>query len=751
MIIKTITCHNVFNYGAVLQEYALIEHLKQQGHEVEAINYQPPYLKSNFGFLSVENPKYDLPIVRWLYRLLKFPVRLALKRRQREFLAFNQQFIPQTEVIYDSNQALKDFMPSADVFITGSDQIWNPLVPNGSDPAFYLDFANKEATKVSYAASFATANISQQHLDAVKPYLEKLDAISVREASGVDCLNNYFDSNKVDLVLDPVFLLDTNHWRGMALPYHNYKPFILIYDFENDPQIEKIAKTLAAINQWEILALNQKIDYADANYFYKGPLQFLSLFQSASLVLTNSYHGLVFALQFEKPFYTFNRKDQINARMHDLLVLLDLEHCEVNTSKDVKELPIVDFDSVRSRLHTLKEFSRTFLGKHLVKKQSIKKQKELLFVIESLSLGGAEKSLTVLLNNLDVNQYQLTILLFVKHGIFLKNIPASVNVMYHPNLRLRLRDRILFKVSKILNLERFHAAQWFWSLFGISYYNVPKTFDVAIAYGQGFATYYCATRVQANKKIAWVNTDYHKAGYHANIDLTYYQRFDDIVAVSDVALESFRKSFNQADLKAQRLHAIQDILDVELIRLMSNDIISFNYQENKFKLITVCRLSKEKGLDMAVNACVELKKKGLHFQWLVLGDGPMLNQLQAQIIKHEIQNELILLGAVPNPYPYMKQADVYVQTSYFEGFGIALHEAAALKLPLVATDIPAANALVRHELNGLICASNANSIAQSIMRLYQSPDLHKKMYIELENYQSNKKQSLHLINQLFND
>jgi glycosyltransferase involved in cell wall biosynthesis len=402
-------------------------------------------------------------------------------------------------------------------------------------------------------------------------------------------------------------------------------------------------------------------------------------------------------------------------------------------------------------LHKLIAVSKAFLGKQLVKKQSTKKQKEILFVIESLSLGGAEKSLTVLLNNLDVNQYQLTVLLFVKHGIFLKNIPASVNVMYHPNLRLRLRERILFKVSKIINLERFHAAQWFWSLFGVSYYDVPKTFDIAIAYSQGFVTYYCATKVQANKKIAWVNTDYHKAGYYANIDLTYYQRFDDIVAVSDVALESFRKSFNQADLKAQRLHAIQDILDVELIRLMSNDPTSFNYQSNKFKLITVCRLSKEKGLDMAVDACVELKKNGLHFQWLVVGEGPMLNQLQDQIIKHEIQNELILLGAVPNPYPFMKQADVYVQTSYFEGFGIALHEAAALKLPLVATDIPAANALVRHELNGLICASNAISIAQSIMRLYQSPDLHKKMHIELENYQSNKKQSLHLINQLFND
>lgn len=749
MKIKTLTCHNVYNYGAVLQEYALISYLKALGHEVEAINYQPAYLRSNFGFFIIENPKYDKTFIRWIYRALKFPIRMLLKGKQHEFNLFTQKFIPQTEVVYASNQDLIDFTPDADVFIVGSDQIWNPLVENGHDPAFYLDFVKADARKVAYAASFATGHLPDNHLEHITPWLNQLDAISVRESSAVSLLEEAKLKTEVQLVLDPVFLLDKQHWGSLQAPYQHPKPFILVYDFENDVNIKEQAKYYAELYDWDIIALNQKIDYADVNFFHKGPLHFLALMQSASMVLTNSFHGLVFALVFHKPFLIFNRQANINARMNDLLLSLNIADQALYTQR-TEHLPTFDYTAIDRLLSKWINTSKQFILNHLIERPKTLKT-SLLFSIESLALGGAEKSLTVLLQNLNVNLFQVHLLLFSKQGLFIPQIPEQVKVYYHPSVRLILRDRIMFKLSKMTNIERFHAAQWFWSLFGASYYKFPKQVDVAVSYSQGFVTYYGANNISATKKLAWVNTDYFKAGYHAHIDWPYYQSYDAIIAVSESAKKSFESCFGPPNRLNKTVQVIEDILDVDYIRHRAKDPIAFKFNDNAFKLTTVCRLSKEKGLDMALQACFNLKQSGYKIQWLVIGDGPYRSELQNLIVQKDLINEFLLLGAMPNPYPYVKQADVYIQPSYFEGFGIAMHEAAALSKAIIATNFPTAYNLIRHNENGLISKMDAKALYNAIIDLILQPDKIKQFEGAQSTYCSNKLQTLAQLESMFND
>ena len=155
MKIRTITCHDVYNVGASLQAYALQTYLKSLGHDVKIIDYKPDYLSKHYRLDVVGNPKYDKPFVREAYLLAKLPERLHALPRKKTFDSFTAKHLDLTRR-YTSNEELQADPPEADVFFAGSDQIWNPLFPNGKDPAFYLDFA-LHGIRASYAASFASA------------------------------------------------------------------------------------------------------------------------------------------------------------------------------------------------------------------------------------------------------------------------------------------------------------------------------------------------------------------------------------------------------------------------------------------------------------------------------------------------------------------------------------------------------------------------------------------------------------------
>lgn len=365
MKIKTITCHNVYNYGASLQEYALLKFLDIRGHKVSTINYTPLYLGDKFSLIEVSHPrlkKYYL--TRLLYILLKLPKRLIKRKRKKEFDRFSKKYIPATRQRFYNNQELKNMLPEADMYICGSDQIWNSYFENGKDPAFYLDFVPENKTKVSYAASFAIDSIEDQIKPLVKDLVNKINYVSVRESSGIKILED-LGITKAEQVLDPVFLLEASHWIDLAQSPGNLNKYIFVYDFDYNHAIQRLAENIRISKGLEIVTVNELNKYADKNYFLEGPEVFLNLIRNAEFVIANSFHAVAFSIIFHKEFIVFNRKESINTRMRDLLELFGIKSRLVGKDEvvDFENLEAINYDQVSMEIQRSIERSKQFLIK----------------------------------------------------------------------------------------------------------------------------------------------------------------------------------------------------------------------------------------------------------------------------------------------------------------------------------------------------------------------------------------------------
>lgn len=361
MKIKTITCHNVYNAGASLQAYALATYLQNQGHEVEIIDYKPEYLSGHYRLWGGVNNAYNKAIVRTIYQLAKFPKRLhrRLGKRKRNYDTFTKKYLPLTEQRYMSNEDLKKNLPEADVYFAGSDQIWNTLFQNGRDPAFYLDFVPDIRVKASYAASFATEYIVEEWKNKVTTWLKNLDFISVRENSGRRILENLGFEN-VTTVLDPVFLLNKEQWNELTVKDIFKEKYILVYDFDENIEMENFAKRIAKERNWKIFSVF-KSRYADRCFANEGPEMFLTLIKNASFVISNSFHATAFSLIFQKEFVVFRRKEGINTRMADLVNLVGLSERVITTSNEQIGNRKIDYLQIYERLDKEIEQSKKYI------------------------------------------------------------------------------------------------------------------------------------------------------------------------------------------------------------------------------------------------------------------------------------------------------------------------------------------------------------------------------------------------------
>lgn len=364
MQIKTITCHEVYNHGASLQEYALLQFLKTNGHDAETIHYKPWYLSNHFNLWSVDNPKFDKPIIKQLYLFAKLPRRIKMLKRKKTFDLFASQYIPTGKVLYQTNEDLKRNIPEAEAYICGSDQIWNSFFENGKDPAFYLNFVPDEKLKISYAASFAIDELEESVKPLVKENVARLDSVGVRETSAVKILDD-LEIHTAQQVLDPVFLLDKEHWHEFTFPIK--ENFVFVYDFDSNPLIKKIALQLKKEKGYAIYTVNSNIDYADKNFYLRGPETFLSLVSQSNMNITNSFHSVAFSLIFEQQMVVINRSEKINTRMRDLLSLFDLDNYLISAEKDFQGLEPIYYANIetlkREHIRRSKDFLMNVLQK----------------------------------------------------------------------------------------------------------------------------------------------------------------------------------------------------------------------------------------------------------------------------------------------------------------------------------------------------------------------------------------------------
>ncbi|MDO6759419.1 glycosyltransferase [Tamlana sp. 2_MG-2023] len=379
--------------------------------------------------------------------------------------------------------------------------------------------------------------------------------------------------------------------------------------------------------------------------------------------------------------------------------------------------------------------------------------KNIVFVIESLHCGGAEKSLVTLLQNIDYKNYNLDLFLVIEGGEFQKFVPKEINIKKiktanNPNDQ-NLTKRLKYRVSRFLN-KKYHPAQFFWKFHRHNYKKIDKTYDIAIAYNQGFSTYFVSENIKANKKIAWMNTDYNKAGYNINFDFKFYNNFDEVVCVSNENKKSLELALQTID-QSLPINIIQDISDEGIIQKQSLLSTPFQNTEGVKNILTIGRLASAKGLHLAIEACSLLLKSNHNIKWYVIGEGPERKKLEKHIERKNLQDHFILLGYKENPYPYLKSCDIYAQTSIFEGLGLSVIEATILNKPIVTTNFETASTIIEHKETGLICEMVPAEIAKSIAYFITNSDFVKKTTYNLSiRKNESTKTSLKKINKILN-
>lgn len=376
-------------------------------------------------------------------------------------------------------------------------------------------------------------------------------------------------------------------------------------------------------------------------------------------------------------------------------------------------------------------------------------KKRILFVINSLGCGGAEKSLISLLGLMDYEKYDVTLYMFRHDGMFLPLLPKEVHIheksaytefcsksgagqlMSFDFKKLRARIRTSLYLRKNAKSENpLHDAQVYWKYSGEAFDVILEKYDAAIAWGQGTPTHFVAEKVNADKKYAWVNVNYKSAGHNPNFDNRFYSEYDKIICVSDKLNQLFCEVFPAF---ADRIITILDINNPEMITRMADESCSYPGAHGK-TIVTVGRIVPQKAYDIAIDTARILKSRGFDFHWYAIGDGSLRGELEKRIADCSVSDCFTFLGARANPYPYMKNADIYVQTSRFEGYCLTLAEARMLNVPCVATEFDVVHAQMLDGENGLIVGMNAESVADGIMRLAEDRELyaHIKDYLKHE-------------------
>ena len=380
-------------------------------------------------------------------------------------------------------------------------------------------------------------------------------------------------------------------------------------------------------------------------------------------------------------------------------------------------------------------------------------KKNVLFVIDSLHCAGAEKSLTTLLSLLDYSKYDVDLQLFGYGGALEELVPKEVNILKpmeyikfsslstknavikslkNMNFKM-LSSRLKFSLAiRKNNYSNAQKARIYWQKVSNVIEENNKEYDIAISYAQGVPTFYVAEKVCAKKKLAWVNVSYKLGDEDRAFQEQFYDKYNKIVAVSDSAKNIFLETFPKY---TDKLEIIYDINDANFIRRMSEQGQSYNDNYTGLRILTIGRLANQKGYDIALEACKILKEKGIEFKWYSLGIGPLKEEIEKYINENNLENNFKLLGVKSNPYPFIKDCDIYVQTSRFEGFGIAIAEARMLNKPVVTTRFDAVYNQMKDRKNGLVVDMNSQGIVNGILELINN----KKLTNEIISYLKTEK------------
>lgn len=364
--------------------------------------------------------------------------------------------------------------------------------------------------------------------------------------------------------------------------------------------------------------------------------------------------------------------------------------------------------------------------------------KRIFFLLSSMNVGGVEKAFLNFISVLPESEYEIHLGVLSAKGGFLTEIPDHVHVhivnCYDKYKRI-INDSPLSVIKEMLYKGRYAEAfihsllylhfkitanrYWLYQYILKDEPNFPINFDLAVAYAGPSQSidYYICKKVQAKKKIGWIHFDILKFGIDQGMTRQLYKTYNKIFVVSKVAKKHFDQVFPEFKNKTEIFYNV--VSPIEVQKQADRDV-SFDDDFSGMRILTVGRISLEKGQNYAIEALKILVEKGYPVKWYFVGDGSFRKDCEDLVLKYQLGEHVVFLGTKKNPYPYMKDCDIYVQPSRHEGYCITLAEAKVFGMPIVATDFVGAREQLMSRSNSVVTGFAATDLANGIIKIIES-------------------------------
>ncbi len=358
-------------------------------------------------------------------------------------------------------------------------------------------------------------------------------------------------------------------------------------------------------------------------------------------------------------------------------------------------------------------------------------KRKIIFVMSSMDNGGAERALLNLLEELPRERYDVSLLLLNPSGLFMDQIPNYVHLVDTPKIvadcfssarqgRHSVRHVLADVLSTMYSRDPETRRGFRWVRFYSRWISpVPGSYDTAISFINGQVLYFVDEKIRAKRKIVFYHGDYRAAHYSKKYEEPHLRHMDGIYGVSEGVISMVKEFFPNL---AEKIAVLPNITSPATIRRRAREFEPSEYEGMQMKVLTVARLTPEKGVDIAVRAAAELKKRGVYFTWFEIGKAPSseTKAIQNLISKLDVGDCFRLLGAKSNPYPYIQCCDIIVQPSRHEGKSVVLDEAKILGRPIVATAYPTVRDQI-HDGEGIVVDINPIALADGVEGLIESP------------------------------
>ena len=365
--------------------------------------------------------------------------------------------------------------------------------------------------------------------------------------------------------------------------------------------------------------------------------------------------------------------------------------------------------------------------------------KQILFVINTLGLAGAETAMLELLDAMP-EDCEIDLYVLMGQGELVGRLPERVRLLNRKfsscsvlsakgRLRMggtvcrsllargtvvRLFPYLVKNLAGMVKNHRIQPDKLLWRVLSDGGMRIDREYDLAVAFLEGGAAYYVADHVKAKKKAAFIHIDYGKAGYTRALDRDCYPGYDALFPVSEETKESFLRVYPEC---REKTHTFHNMINREKIRKRSAEEGGFSDDYSGKRILTVGRLTKQKAYPVAIQAMRLLRDSGVEARWYVLGEGSERRTLEHLIAECGLEKDFVLVGAVDNPFPYYRQTDLYVHATGYEGKSIAIQEAQVLGCAIIASDCSGNREQITDGVDGELCELSAEDICRRVRDL----------------------------------